>query len=370
MHALPTVGTAAIDWSACALCEQLPHVHPCQRQAPPRRPFAVECKSGYVRPVPGSGSSAYQYIPAASLLPKGTLGVPPAPVVRRETPAERFTRLHAELQELASDLHLLGVPAPPSAPELPGAPTPSAVAEALTTLTAQAHKLGAAAVQAAGSEAGPPIPGLSQRAMAGLGAAAALPPPPHPEELGEPGADASGTLHIDTEGVKALEARLAEAERRLWGDSAQSAVPGESLEQRLAAAESAVRAVTTEDLAVARRQAQLLQEQLELMPAGSQDGTGGVSDADLDAALATLTKWEGTRAALPRLVSRLESLQALHASTAQFSARLAALEAGQGSIDAALGEGSEVMRALQESLESVSEDVRQQLQEAMEGQAE
>merc|ERR1712032_678640 len=91
------------------------------------------------------------------------------------------------------------------------------------------------------------------------------------------------------------------------------------------------------------------------------EGLGTTRDRDLDRKVSELYelchRWTATSAALPLVVARLQSLQALHQESASFTARLAALEEQQDELARLLTVTSsavqELGRGLQDNMRSL-----------------
>ena len=346
----------------------------------------------------------FEYVPRKSAHANGSSSHI-SPVRRSETPLQRYSRLCAEMQELACDLSLLGVSvsplpdsvhvSPPAAPSTqpsaaaaasgsmpPAAPeqTPSAklvqsvdplraeqallpdVAAALQTLQDNLLSWGSHAISAAAQNKNKnknTLSGVRGRdALESARAAAFLPevevPEPRSAAASSPHAPPSG--FISHEEAAELEAHIARLEARLWGDTEDDS--GVPLGTRIVALEEKARTADPQVLDSATQQAKIFAAQLQAMPSGGggADGEeGGFTHAQLDEALDLLLKWDGVRAALPAMVTRMESLAELHAAAAHFKHRLESVEATGAALHRALSQNALVMASLKQSLQQTAD---------------
>mgnify|MGYP005994877605 CR=1 FL=1 len=348
-------------------------------------------KDGIVHRIGTPEGVLFEYVPSKAAVANGSCSSS-QPVRRSETPLQRYSRLCAEMKELSSDLALLGVAATPLSdavivhpPAVPagqaagaGGPTHSttpstpsqssaeivfvdslraedaslpAVAHALETLQSQLLQWGGQAVGAAkNSTRNKKGRSGANSALQAARDAAALPEVPLPElppqQSGDPPVPPSG--FISHEEAAELEAHIARLEARLWGDDEDDS--GVPLGKRIMDLQEHARVADPKVIESATQQAKIFAAQMQAMPQSAEGGEGGVSPAKLDEALDMIVKWDGVRAALPAVVTRMESLAELHAAAAHFHHRLSALERGGVGLRTALEQNALVMRSLKDSL--------------------
>lgn len=300
-----------------------------------------------------------------------------------EPPEQRLSRLQAEVSEL---LRLAESPAIKAsslqdASELLGG-EPSSVATELRILEQRLGTLardgpptwrgltvdgGASGAEAAAGPMPQALVARIERLAASAGAASA-------GSASSPGGDGRLTYEInyspspsvlaDSSRIASLESSIAEIERRLGTLDPSSPISDlqvtvTQVQKRVALLDQhKIDSISNRVRGVMNEVESMLVKKAELLNAGS-------ADHDLDQKVSELYefchRWSSTAASLPAIVSRLQSLQALHYQSASFVSRLSALEQQQDELAKLLETTNEAVQALGKSLQENMSTVKENM---------
>mmetsp|Transcript_92854 Transcript_92854/g.262841 ORF Transcript_92854/g.262841 Transcript_92854/m.262841 type:complete len:416 (+) Transcript_92854:107-1354(+) len=291
-----------------------------------------------------------------------------------EPPEQRFVRLQAEVAEflrIAEDCAASEDPA--AAADLLGA-DPAMVAAELKVLE---QRLGGLAKD------GPPAwqrPSDGACGPAGGAMSGSLKSQLHRFMLGDAGGPAteqndgrvtyeisytpSTSAIADSSKIAALESSIADIEKQLG--ASDPTFPFSDLQSAVAQLQKRVSLLDTQKIDAVRAGVHKVMGDMEVLAAKKAELEGGSTDQGLDRKVNQLYelchRWSATSASLPMVVSRLQSLQALHQQSATFASRLSALEQQQDELtklldvtNAAVGQ---LGRSLQENMTTVNENMR------------
>jgi len=301
-----------------------------------------------------------------------------------EPPEQRLVRLQAEVADLIHLAEMSQLQDGGNAAELLGA-DPAMVTKELHLLEQRLGGLvkGGVGLQQAGSET--PV-GAGQGALAGSlvaqlerlasGAAAGGAPPTNTNGTVtyEISYTPSAAAIADSSSVAALESSIADIERQLGVLEPDS--PFSDLQSAVEQLHKRLSLLDAQKLDSIRNGVHKVMGDLEQALAKKAELEGSGADPELDKKVSRLYdlchRWSGAASSLPALVSRLQTLQALHQQSASFASRLGALEKQQDELAGLLDATSiavqelgvsmqENMRIMKDNMQSLEEKITKAL---------
>lgn len=135
----------------------------------------------------------------------------------------------------------------------------------------------------------------------------------------------------DSSKIAALESSIADIEKQLG--AIEPTFPFADLQTAVTHLQKRVSVLDTQKIDTIRAGVQKVMGDMDALAAKKAELEGGSTDQNLDKKVNQLYefchRWSATAASLPAIVSRLQSLQALHQQSASFASRLLALEQQQ-----------------------------------------